>query len=160
MSESTSSPAGERLVHGVVVLRMTNRFPRPACSRKPGGFKHSQYHLPRAKPPEAIRPTTTMITPIQKLQTIMSTIPTMTMIPPVDIRAIPARFSRSAMRCPFSADDARASTAPRRTGACRRMALHRPPSIRVLAARFYPAYPGSELDGIRRSSRRGEAERP
>jgi hypothetical protein len=27
----------------------------------------AQYHLPRAKPPKAIRPTRTMIRPIQKL---------------------------------------------------------------------------------------------
>jgi hypothetical protein len=53
----------------------------------------SQYHLPRAKPPKARRPTKTMINPIQKLQTIIRTIPMMTMIPPVDIPAIPPRFS-------------------------------------------------------------------
>jgi hypothetical protein len=34
-----------------------------------------------------------MINPIQKLQTIIRTIPMMTMIPPVDIPAIPPRFS-------------------------------------------------------------------
>src|SRR5215217_4793115 len=48
-----------------------------------------QYHLPRAKPPKAISPTNAMMSPIQKLQIIMSTTPTMTRMPP---RPIPPVF--------------------------------------------------------------------
>jgi hypothetical protein len=70
-----------------------------------------------------------MINPIQKLQTIIRTIPTMTMIPPVDIPAIPPRFSRSTMCCSFRSLMP-ASTAPDRHA----HADHCPPSIRFLAA--------------------------
>jgi hypothetical protein len=58
----------------------------------------AQYHLPRAKPPKAISPTKAMISPIQKLQTNISTIPTMTMMPPRDMPAIPRRSSDLATR--------------------------------------------------------------
>src|SRR5215208_3593162 len=44
-----------------------------------------QYHFPRANPPKAISPTSATMSPIQKLQTIIRTIPTMTMIPPTVI---------------------------------------------------------------------------
>src|SRR6186997_2637808 len=49
-----------------------------------GGWPYGgrQYHLPRANPPKAMSPMRRMISPIQKLQTIISTIPTMTRIPP------------------------------------------------------------------------------
>ena len=53
----------------------------------------AQYHLPRAKPPKAISPTKTMISPIQKLHTNIRTIPTITMMPPSDMPAIPRRSS-------------------------------------------------------------------
>jgi len=46
------------------------------------GRGSGQYHLPFAKPPKAIRPTNAMISPIQKLQTIIRTIPTITRMPP------------------------------------------------------------------------------
>src|SRR3954447_11902833 len=48
-----------------------------------------QYHFPRAKPPNAMSPTKAMMSPIQKLQMIMSTTPTMTRMPP---RPIPPVF--------------------------------------------------------------------
>src|SRR6185312_9780367 len=41
-----------------------------------------QYHLPRAKPPNASRPISAMMMPIHRLQTIATTMPTITMIPP------------------------------------------------------------------------------
>ena len=65
-----------------------------ATSRGPGGegacSPHSfgsfelehQCRLPRAKPPNAMRPMSVTIRPIQRLQMIIVTIPTMTMIPP------------------------------------------------------------------------------
>ena len=53
----------------------------------------AQYHLPRAKPPKAISPTKTMTSPIQKLHTNIRTIPTITMMPPSDMPAIPRRSS-------------------------------------------------------------------
>jgi hypothetical protein len=130
-----------RCALAVILPRNSTASPNtPALAPEPGGYEHCQYHLPRAKPPKAIKPTTTMISPIQKLQTIISTMPTMTMIPPVEIPAIPPRFSRSAMRCSFMPDDA-ASATPRWSGARRRMVLHRPSSIRLLAAAFYRAHP-------------------
>jgi hypothetical protein len=42
----------------------------------------SQYHFPRTNPPNAISPINAMIKPIKRLQTIATTIPTITMIPP------------------------------------------------------------------------------
>jgi hypothetical protein len=64
----------------------------------------AQYHLPRAKPPKAISPIKTMIRPIQKLHTKIRTIPTITMMPPSDMPAIPRR----------SSDPANAFAPPRR----------------------------------------------
>jgi Caudovirus prohead serine protease len=57
------------------------------------GPERAQYHLPRAKPPKAMSPTKAMISPIQRLQTNITTIPTMTMMPPVEMPAIPRRSS-------------------------------------------------------------------
>ena len=48
-----------------------------------------QYHFPRVKPPKAMSPIRAMISPIQKLQKIIRTIPTMAMTPPVEMPAIP-----------------------------------------------------------------------
>src|SRR3954451_1294125 len=42
----------------------------------------AQYHLPRANPPNAMRPTSATITPIQTLQMMAMMIPTITRIPP------------------------------------------------------------------------------
>src|SRR5215216_3740137 len=42
----------------------------------------AQYHLPFAKPPKATRPTSAMMSPTQKLHTIIRTMPTMTRMPP------------------------------------------------------------------------------
>src|ERR1700746_3628994 len=50
----------------------------------------SQYHLPRAKPPKAIKPIRATIKPAQKLQTNIRTIPTMTTIPPREIPTTPS----------------------------------------------------------------------
>ena len=60
----------------------------------------AQYHLPRANPPKAISPTKAMISPIQKLQTKIRTIPTITMMPPTDMPAIPPRSPGPATRFP------------------------------------------------------------
>jgi hypothetical protein len=49
----------------------------------------AQYHLPRAKPPKAIRPIRAMMIPSTRLQKIATMIPTITMIPPVVIPPIP-----------------------------------------------------------------------
>lgn len=48
-----------------------------------------QYHFPFANPPKAISPTSATMSPIQKLQMSMSTIPTITRMPP---RPIPPVF--------------------------------------------------------------------
>ncbi len=48
-----------------------------------------QYHLPRAKPPKATSPMSVITSPSSKLPNNMTTIPTMTMIPPI---AISRRF--------------------------------------------------------------------
>src|SRR5215207_6657839 len=48
-----------------------------------------QYHLPLAKPPKAMRPTSTMIRPSKTLHAIITTMPTMTRMPP---RLIPPTF--------------------------------------------------------------------
>jgi hypothetical protein len=77
----------------------------------------AQYHLPRVKPPNAMSPTKTMISPIQKLQTIIRTIPTMTMMPPTEIPAIPPRSLDPATH--FSSVSgllAQGATTPRATG--------------------------------------------
>jgi hypothetical protein len=58
----------------------------------------AQYHFPRAKPPKAMSPTSTTISPTQKLQKMIRTIPTMTMMPPREIPAIPPRSSDPATR--------------------------------------------------------------
>ena len=59
--------------------------PRPRRRvRQPPGLG-GQYHLPLAKPPNAISPTRAMMSPIQKLHTIMRTMPTMTRMPPSPI---------------------------------------------------------------------------
>ena len=50
-----------------------------------------QYHLPRANPPKATSPIKAMIRPSKKLQTIITTIPMITMMPPVEIPPIPPR---------------------------------------------------------------------
>ena len=47
-----------------------------------------QYHFPRAKPPNAMSPTSATITPIQTLQMTARTIPMMTRIPPIPIPAL------------------------------------------------------------------------
>jgi hypothetical protein len=44
-----------------------------------------QYHLPRAKPPNAISPMSVTINSIQKLQKTIRTIPRITMIPQSEI---------------------------------------------------------------------------
>jgi hypothetical protein len=62
-------------------------------SERPRVSSSAQYHLPRAKPPKAMSPTSATISPIQKLHTNIRTIPTMTMIPPT---VIPP-YLRSAM---------------------------------------------------------------
>lgn len=54
----------------------------------PGGLR-AQYHLPLAKPPKAIRPTSAMITPSQNEPKIATRMPAMTMMPP---RPIPPRL--------------------------------------------------------------------
>jgi hypothetical protein len=65
--------------------------------RQPPGLR-GQYHLPLAKPPNAISPTRAMMSPIQKLHTIMRTTPTMTDVPlPGDARGR-AVASRGAAR--------------------------------------------------------------
>jgi hypothetical protein len=46
----------------------------------------AQHHLPFAKPPKATRPMSVIIRPIQKLQTIIKTMPMMTRMPPRPIR--------------------------------------------------------------------------
>jgi hypothetical protein len=81
-----------RPAHDLHVLLRHRLLPQPH------GFGDCQYHLPRAKPPKAIRPTRAMISPIQKLQTIIRTIPTMTMMPPRDMPATPPRSSDLATR--------------------------------------------------------------
>src|SRR3954467_6964089 len=58
-----------------------------------------QYHLPRAKPPKAISPIRAMINPIQKLQTIISTIPMITRMPPNEIPPTPAPLSALLFIC-------------------------------------------------------------
>ena len=45
-------------------------------------LSRAQYHLPFAKPPNATRPTSAMISPIQKLHTTVNTMPTITRMPP------------------------------------------------------------------------------
>jgi hypothetical protein len=78
----------------------------------------SQYHLPRAKPPKAMSPTKMMISPIQKLQKISRTIPTITMMPPTDMPAIPRRSSDPATRFLLRLDFAAAGYLyPRAAGA-------------------------------------------
>jgi hypothetical protein len=56
----------------------------------------AQYHLPFAKPPNATSPTRAMTRPIQKLHTIMSTIPTITRIPPRPMPPVLPPVPRSA----------------------------------------------------------------
>src|SRR5215203_2082670 len=58
-----------------------------------------QYHFPRAKPPNAIRPIRAMIKPIQKLQTIISTIPMITRMPPSEMPPMPAPLSALVFIC-------------------------------------------------------------
>src|SRR3954447_13137860 len=58
-----------------------------------------QYHVPRAKPPKAISPIRAMISPIQKLQTIISTIPMITRMPPSEIPPTPAPLSALLFIC-------------------------------------------------------------
>jgi hypothetical protein len=98
-----------------ITMHDRNGDPAPRRAREdaqadPGrelrGLKHvlsylaSQYHLPRANPPKAISPTKAMISPIQKLQTKIRTIPTITMMPPTDMPAIPPRSPGPATRFP------------------------------------------------------------
>src|SRR4051812_12090728 len=58
-----------------------------------------QYHLPRAKPPNAISPIRATISPIQKLQTIISTIPMITRMPPNEMPPTPAPLSALLFIC-------------------------------------------------------------
>jgi hypothetical protein len=51
-----------------------------------------QYHLPLAKPPNAISPISAMMIPSQTLQTIATTIPMMTRMPPTLSPAISCSF--------------------------------------------------------------------
>ncbi|HSK16089.1 MAG TPA: CapA family protein, partial [Gaiellaceae bacterium] len=65
-----------------------------------GTASRSQYQRPRANPPKAIRPIRAMIRPIQKLQTNMRTIPTITSNPPSEIPPtilLPSVCSRTAL---------------------------------------------------------------
>ena len=76
--------------------RGAERGPAPATTRAAHQLlemSFAQYHLPRAKPPKAISPIKTMISPIKRLHTNIRTIPTITMMPPSDMPAIPRRSS-------------------------------------------------------------------
>src|SRR6185312_5372523 len=69
-----------RAHHAAVAVRpLARRFPRAL----------GQYHFPRAKPPKAISPISRTISPIQKLQTIIRTMPMITRIPPSEIPPTP-----------------------------------------------------------------------
>src|SRR5215212_1256239 len=61
--------------------------------RKPPGNCCRQYQRPRAKPPNATRPISTMINPRITLQTSITTMPTITRIPPSEIPPTPPRRS-------------------------------------------------------------------
>ena len=112
--------------------------------RQAHSFEACQYHLPRAKPPKAISPTSVMIRPIKKLQTTITTIPTMTMIPPSDIPAIPPRSSRSAIRFSFQVWSARraALNGTRRTRTMLSSDIARP----VSRSGYPPRNPGPSAD--------------
>jgi len=58
----------------------------------------AQYHLPRAKPPKAIKPISATMRPIQKLQTNIRTTPTMTRIPPSEIPTMLSSLSSCFVR--------------------------------------------------------------
>ena len=102
-------------------VRMDQNHCRPAPLAQPHQLlemSFAQYHLPRAKPPKAISPIKTMISPIQRLHTNIRMIPTITMMPPSEMPAIPRRSSdpatSSLLRVTFLSH--RVSTTPRATG--------------------------------------------
>ena len=82
-SPSPAAIAASTPPHNLHVLLLHRLVPPPHGS---GEF---QYHFPRAKPPNATSPTKVMISPSKKLHKIITTIPTITITPPVDIPAIP-----------------------------------------------------------------------
>jgi hypothetical protein len=72
-----------------------------------------QYHLPRANPPKAIKPTSAIIRPRIRLQKMATTIPMMTRMPPNEMPPIPLR---SAMNAPSVLPFRRESDSDARTG--------------------------------------------
>src|SRR5919109_433186 len=95
ISDGVSAAVGERRESRVEPLLTTRRAASGGgiVPARAGGDSSlaGQYHFPRAKPPKAMSPIKAMISPIQKLQKIIKTIPTMTMMPPRDMPAIPPR---------------------------------------------------------------------
>src|SRR5919108_2594751 len=95
ISDGVSAAVGERGSLGLSPCSLLAGPPVVAelLPRARGGDSSlaGQYDFPRAKPPKAMSPIKAMISPIQKLQTIIKTIPTMTMMPPRDMPAIPPR---------------------------------------------------------------------
>jgi hypothetical protein len=85
--------------------------PLPAGRSIPGvraaDRSERQYQRPRAKPPKAISPINAMIRPIQKLQTIIRTIPRMTRIPPTEIPPMPPLRGSAAISPPCREQDGR-----------------------------------------------------
>src|SRR5918997_5664230 len=61
------------------IVRWKLDQPRPRLAHD---LAAAQYHLPFAKPPKAIKPTRVMMSPSTKLQTNITTMPTMTRMPP------------------------------------------------------------------------------
>src|SRR5215207_431714 len=78
---------------GLHVLLLRHRPCSIPRRGRPGRFQNlnarPQYHLPRAKPPKAISPISTMISPNMRLQNSATTIPMMTRMPPREIPPMP-----------------------------------------------------------------------
>src|SRR5687768_1417455 len=65
----------------------------PSSRHHRAGNEPPQYQRPFAKPPKATRPIRTMIRPSRMLHTSITTIPTITRIPPREIPPMPPRRS-------------------------------------------------------------------
>ena len=104
LGAAASSTSGSAAARESAAAGLPGRLREPTRESRPTGcvVGGAQYHLPFAKPPKAIRPTSVTMSPTQKLHTIIRTMPTMTRMPPIPIPPVLPPVPRSAaINCPL-----------------------------------------------------------